>query len=113
MQRVSGLGGGSFAGPTLSMRRSASPVQPETTRPSWPAAERSTGWLSPSPTGIYLTRAYAAFNGDTQLSAYDESEWQLLSQEDLPADDGSAFDPSYLVLKRRIGLADDRSRPRP
>ncbi len=66
---------------------------------------------------IYLTRVHGTFDGDTELPSYDESEWELISQDDRPADEKNPCEHSFLVLERRTHskpVGDQRlSRPTP
>lgn len=49
---------------------------------------------------IYLTRVHAAIPGDTFFPDFDETEWELASREDHPADEKHAYDYSFLVYDR-------------
>ena len=46
---------------------------------------------------IYLTRVHGEFEGDTFFPVIDEQEWQLVSNEDFPADDKHAYAYSFQV----------------
>ena len=46
---------------------------------------------------IYLTRVHGEFEGDTFFPEIDEQEWQLVSNEDFPADEKHAYAYSFQV----------------
>ncbi len=49
---------------------------------------------------MYLTRVHTTIEGDAHFPAFDEAEWQLLSQHDFPADDRHAYPYSFQVWQR-------------
>ncbi|HAD31901.1 MAG TPA: dihydrofolate reductase, partial [Methylophaga sp.] len=49
---------------------------------------------------LYLTRVHAELEGDTWFPAWDESQWQLLSQESHPADEKNDYAYSFEVYQR-------------
>lgn len=49
---------------------------------------------------LYLTQVHAALEGDTWFPDWSESDWQLLSREDHPADDKNEFAYSFLQYQR-------------
>lgn len=50
---------------------------------------------------IYITRVHATLEGDTYFPVIDESEWELVSNENFPADDKHAYAYSFQVWKKR------------
>lgn len=50
---------------------------------------------------IYITRVHAVLDGDAFFPVIDESQWELESNEDFPADDKHAFAYSFQVWKKR------------
>ncbi len=50
---------------------------------------------------IYLTRVHAVLDGDAWFPAFDENEWELISNMDHPADDKHAFAYSFQVWQRK------------
>jgi dihydrofolate reductase len=51
---------------------------------------------------VYLTRVHTTLEGDTYFPAINESEWQLLSQLDFPADEKHAYAYSFQVWQRKM-----------
>lgn len=49
---------------------------------------------------LYLTQVHATREGDTWFPDWSESDWQLLSREDHPADDKNEFAYSFLQYQR-------------
>jgi len=49
---------------------------------------------------LYLTRVHAELEGDTWFPAWDDSQWQLLSQESHPADEKNDYAYSFEVYQR-------------
>jgi dihydrofolate reductase len=50
---------------------------------------------------IYLTRVHATLDGDTWFPAFDEQQWELLSNLDFPADEKHAYSYSFQVWSRQ------------
>lgn len=50
---------------------------------------------------IYLTRVHTSIEGDAFFPAFDEKEWELLSNLDFPADDKHAYAYSFQVWGKR------------
>jgi dihydrofolate reductase len=50
---------------------------------------------------IYLTRVHAVLDGDAYFPAFPESEWELVSNMDHPADDRHAYAYSFQVWQRK------------
>jgi dihydrofolate reductase len=55
----------------------------------------------PLATKMYLTCVHARPTGDVTFE-YDETEWQLISSENHPADDKNEYAYSFTNLKRRV-----------
>jgi dihydrofolate reductase len=51
---------------------------------------------------IYITRVHAILDGDAFFPVIDEFEWELVSNEDFPADNRHAHAYSFQVWKRKI-----------
>ncbi len=49
---------------------------------------------------IYLTRVHTTTQADTYCPEIDWSDWTLVSQEDLPADEKNEFPSTFLVYKK-------------
>jgi dihydrofolate reductase len=52
---------------------------------------------------IYLTRVHAELEGDTFFPTFSEADWQLVSNDDYPADDRHRYAFSIQVWKRKPG----------
>lgn len=50
---------------------------------------------------MYLTRVHTTLEGDAFFPTFNESDWQLLSQLDFPADSKHAYAYSFQVWQRR------------
>ncbi len=50
---------------------------------------------------IYMTRVHAVLEGDTFFPAIDETQWQMSSHLDFPADDKHAYAYSFQVWERK------------
>ena len=50
---------------------------------------------------IYMTRVHADLDGDVFFPEIDESNWKLISNTDLPADDKHAFAYSFQTWERK------------
>ena len=50
---------------------------------------------------IYLTRVHAVLDGDTYFPVIDEDEWELVSNEDFPADEKHAYSYSFQVWRKK------------
>lgn len=50
---------------------------------------------------LYLTRVHTSLEGDTWFPEFSESEWELLSNLDFPADEKHAYAYSFQVWGRR------------
>lgn len=50
---------------------------------------------------IYLTRVHAILEGDTFFPAFDENNWQLLSQLDFNADEKHLYDYCFQVWQKK------------
>jgi dihydrofolate reductase len=50
---------------------------------------------------IYMTRVHAVLEGDTYFPAIDETQWQMSSHLDFPADDKHAYAYSFQVWERK------------
>jgi len=50
---------------------------------------------------IYLTRVHTILKGDTFFPALDESQWELISNDDFSADEKHVFDYSFQLWKRK------------
>jgi dihydrofolate reductase len=50
---------------------------------------------------IYLTRVHAIVDGDAYFPVFDESQWDLISDMDHPADDRHAYSYSFQVWQRK------------
>lgn len=50
---------------------------------------------------IYMTRVHAVLDGDTFFPVIDEQEWELVSNEDFPADEKHAYAYSFQVWKKK------------
>ena len=50
---------------------------------------------------IYLTRVHAVLDGDTFFPVIDESEWELVSNDDFPADEKHAYAYSFQIWKKK------------
>lgn len=49
---------------------------------------------------IHLTIVHTEIGGDTHFD-YDDSSWEVIHKEFVPADDKNEFDSTYLLLERR------------
>lgn len=49
---------------------------------------------------FHLTRVHAEVDGDTELMAFDEEEWQEVSREDFQHNETNPYDYSICVLER-------------
>ena len=50
---------------------------------------------------LYLTRVHGSIEGDTHFPAWDEAEWDLVSEERHPADERHAWPFTFQVFDRR------------
>ncbi len=50
---------------------------------------------------IYLTRVHAIVEGDAYFPVFDESQWDLISDMDHPADERHAYSYSFQVWQRK------------
>ena len=50
---------------------------------------------------IYITRVHAVLDGDTFFPVIDEQVWELVSNEDFPADEKHAYAYSFQVWKKK------------
>jgi dihydrofolate reductase len=50
---------------------------------------------------IYLTRVHAVLDGDAYFPAFSESQWELVSNLDRPADEKHAYAYSFQVWQRK------------
>ena len=50
---------------------------------------------------IYLTRVHAVLDGDAYFPAFSDSEWELVSNLDRPADERHAYAYSFQVWQRK------------
>ena len=49
---------------------------------------------------IYLTRVHASFDGDTYIPELSEDEWQVVDEENFPADESRQYGFSFVTLDR-------------
>lgn len=49
---------------------------------------------------FHLTRVHAEVDGDTELAAFDESQWQEISRQDFAHSETNPYDYSICVLER-------------
>jgi dihydrofolate reductase len=49
---------------------------------------------------LYLTRVHAELEGDTWFPEWDQTQWQLISQESHPADEKNDYAYSFEVYQR-------------
>ena len=50
---------------------------------------------------IYMTRVHAELEGDTFFPVIDEQDWELVSNEDFPANEKHAYAYSFQVWKKK------------
>ncbi|MCX6245510.1 MAG: dihydrofolate reductase [Bacteroidetes bacterium] len=50
---------------------------------------------------LYLTRVHKVYDGDVFFPEINFEEWDLVSREDLPPDEGLGFSYSYLIYDRK------------
>lgn len=50
---------------------------------------------------IYITRVHAALEGDAFFPEIDEDKWELVSNEDFPADEKHAYPYSFQLWKKK------------
>ena len=55
---------------------------------------------------IYLTRVHASVDGDTYIPEISEDEWQVVDEENFPADESGQYGFSFVTLDR-IGRTGD------
>ena len=49
---------------------------------------------------IYMTRVHASVDGDTYIPDISEDEWQVVDEENFPADDSRQYGFSFMTLDR-------------
>ncbi len=49
---------------------------------------------------IYMTRVHASVDGDTYIPDMSEDEWQVVDEENFPADDSRQYGFSFMTLDR-------------
>ncbi len=49
---------------------------------------------------IYLTRVHASFDGDTYIPELSEDEWQVVDEQNFPADESRQYGFSFVTLDR-------------
>lgn len=54
----------------------------------------------PKATTVYLTKVYADVEGDAYFTGFDESQWQLISEEKHQASGSNPYDYGFCVYKK-------------
>lgn len=55
---------------------------------------------------LYLTSIHAEFEGDTDFPEFEESDWQLISEENQEPDEKNPYSYSFLVYERKTAGSD-------
>ena len=50
---------------------------------------------------LYLTSIHEEFEGDTDFPEFEESDWQLISEEDHAADEKNPYSYSFLIYEKK------------
>ncbi len=56
---------------------------------------------------LYLTSIHEEFEGDTDFPEYEESDWQLISEENQEPDEKTPYPYSFLVYERKTAGSKD------
>ena len=57
--------------------------------------------MLPKADRIYMTRVHASVDGDTYIPDISEDEWQVVDEENFPADDSRQYAFSFMTLDKR------------